>query len=90
MEERCLCEHLAGDRDSIPGSKGSQYPVLTGTVPDERKAQGAWCEQISVCKDTAMGEGESKWCESASNRVLVAIGKILVFFQSKIKATGRF
>lgn len=38
MEGRCLCEHLAGDRDSIPGSKDSQYQVLTGTVPDERKA----------------------------------------------------
>lgn len=38
MEGRCLCEHLAGDRDSILGSKDSQYQVLTGTVPDELKA----------------------------------------------------
>lgn len=37
-----------------------------------------------------MGEVASKWCESASNRVLLAIRKILVFFQSKIRATGRF
>lgn len=38
MEERYLCEHLAGDRDSIPGSRDRQYQDLTGTVPDERKA----------------------------------------------------
>lgn len=37
-----------------------------------------------------MGEGVRKWCESATSRVLLAIRKILVFFQSKIRATGRF
>lgn len=64
--------------------------ISLGLYRMSTKPEGAWCGWISVCKDTAMGEGARKWCESASSRVLLAIRKILVFFQSKIRATGRF